>query len=194
MLTPAKEALWRKWIALYSKNMLPKGAVSRRALRHRFRQARSACRRRKDGALYYAFYADRWSGPIALRGLGKGEYRADRLLHRRVARHRDGGGHNSLDAQLRALPAARGNARRERRHDALLQRRSGRAWLINALDHGRPVGRLGRVHRTCRRSTAFPDTLVYCVWAVTMIPPAFIALAQRRLASSTVEPRRSSTA
>jgi len=28
----------------------------------------------KDDRLYYAFYADRWDGPIELRGLGKGRY------------------------------------------------------------------------------------------------------------------------
>ena len=29
----------------------------------------------KDGRLYYAFYADRWDGPVELRGLGAGRYR-----------------------------------------------------------------------------------------------------------------------
>ncbi len=29
----------------------------------------------KDGRLYYAFFADRWSGPVGLRGLGAGPYR-----------------------------------------------------------------------------------------------------------------------
>jgi alpha-galactosidase len=28
----------------------------------------------KDGALHYAFFADRWNGSIALRGLGAGRY------------------------------------------------------------------------------------------------------------------------
>ena len=27
-----------------------------------------------DSHLYYAFYADRWDGPIELRGLGRGRY------------------------------------------------------------------------------------------------------------------------
>ena len=27
------------------------------------------------GKLHYAFYADKWSGPIALRGLGNGRYK-----------------------------------------------------------------------------------------------------------------------
>ena len=28
----------------------------------------------KDGRYYYAFYADRWNGPVELRGLGDGQY------------------------------------------------------------------------------------------------------------------------
>ena len=35
----------------------------------------------KDGALYYAFYADRWDGKIPLRGLGAGKYRVHDLFN-----------------------------------------------------------------------------------------------------------------
>jgi alpha-galactosidase len=35
----------------------------------------------KDGALYYAFYADKWDGKIPLRGLGAGKYHIHDLFN-----------------------------------------------------------------------------------------------------------------
>ena len=52
---------------------------------------------------------------------------------------------------------------------------SGRAWLINALITVVLWGVWGAFSDQSPKH-GFPDTLVYCVWAVTMIPPAFIAL------------------
>ncbi len=45
LLTPEKEAKWRRWIALYQEKMLPLGRLSGRTLRHRLRQAGDACHR-----------------------------------------------------------------------------------------------------------------------------------------------------
>lgn len=52
---------------------------------------------------------------------------------------------------------------------------SGRAWLINAMVTVVLWGVWGAFSDQSAKH-GFPDTLVYCVWALTMIPPAFIAL------------------
>jgi drug/metabolite transporter (DMT)-like permease len=52
---------------------------------------------------------------------------------------------------------------------------SGRAWLVNALITVVLWGVWGAFSDQSAKH-GFPDTLVYCVWALTMIPPAFIAL------------------
>jgi drug/metabolite transporter (DMT)-like permease len=53
---------------------------------------------------------------------------------------------------------------------------SGRAWLINALVTVVLWGVWGAFSDSSANTYHFPATLVYCVWALTMIPPAFIAL------------------
>ncbi|TPG15194.1 DMT family transporter [Sphingomonas koreensis] len=52
---------------------------------------------------------------------------------------------------------------------------AGRAWLLNALITVVLWGIWGAFSDQSAKH-GFPDTLVYCVWALTMIPPAFIAL------------------
>lgn len=52
---------------------------------------------------------------------------------------------------------------------------SSRAWLVNALITVVLWGFWGAFSDLSSKH-GFPDTLVYCVWALTMIPPAFIAL------------------
>ncbi len=39
---------------------------------------------RKDGSLYYAFYADEWNGDVEFRGLGNGDYKIVDYVHNRV--------------------------------------------------------------------------------------------------------------
>ncbi|TGX52556.1 alpha-galactosidase [Sphingomonas gei] len=73
VLTPQKEALWRKWIDLYRANMLSKGEYLGGLYDIGFDKPEGHAIE-KDGALHYAFYADKWDGPIALRGLGEGRY------------------------------------------------------------------------------------------------------------------------
>lgn len=60
---------------------------------------------------------------------------------------------------------------------------TGRAWLFNALITVVLWGFWG-AFSYLSPAHGFPDTLVYCVWALTMIPPAFIAL---RLAGGKLE-------
>lgn len=54
---------------------------------------------------------------------------------------------------------------------------SGRAWLFNALATVCLWGVWGAFSGLSPQH-GFPETLVYCVWALTMIPPALIVLAQ----------------
>lgn len=54
---------------------------------------------------------------------------------------------------------------------------SSRAWLINALVTVVLWGIWGAFSGLSPQN-GFPETLVYCVWALTMIPPALVVLAQ----------------
>jgi alpha-galactosidase len=100
VLTPEKEALWRKWVSLYKQHMLPKGEYLGGLYDLGFDKP-EAHAISKDGAMYYAFYADRWDGKLQLRGLGKGKYRVRDLFN---------------DAELGVVDASRNtvNARFER--------------------------------------------------------------------------------
>jgi alpha-galactosidase len=73
LLTAEKEAEWRKWIALYNAKRLPQGRYLGELYDIGFDRP-EAHAIEKDGRLYYAFYAAQWSGPVELRGLGKGRY------------------------------------------------------------------------------------------------------------------------
>ena len=73
VLTPAKEALWRKWIALYRANMLPTGEYLGGLYDIGFDKPEAHVVA-KEGVLHYAFFADKWDGPVVLRGLEAGRY------------------------------------------------------------------------------------------------------------------------
>lgn len=53
----------------------------------------------------------------------------------------------------------------------------GRAWLVNALVTVVLWGIWGAFSGVSPQR-GFPETLVYCVWALTMVPPALVVLAQ----------------
>jgi alpha-galactosidase len=74
VLTAQKERLWRKWIALYRHNMLSKGQYLGELYDIGFDKPEAHVVAAGD-TLHYAFYADKWSGQITLRGLSAGEYR-----------------------------------------------------------------------------------------------------------------------
>ncbi len=80
VLTAEKEALWRKWASLYKAHMLPKGEYLGALYDIGFDRP-EAHAIRKDGALYYSFHAERWSGPVQLRGLGRGRWRVRDLFN-----------------------------------------------------------------------------------------------------------------
>ncbi|MBV8143906.1 MAG: alpha-galactosidase [Gammaproteobacteria bacterium] len=74
LLTAAKEALWRRWIALYNERLLPRGSYRGELYDIGFDKPETHVVER-SGRLHYAFYARSWSGPVALRGLAAGRYR-----------------------------------------------------------------------------------------------------------------------
>jgi alpha-galactosidase len=77
-LTAEKEAIWKKWTAIYNEKMLSKGQfLNLYTYGYDFPEAYAI---RKDGKMYYAFYAadpaNPWHGKIELRGLDKsGQYK-----------------------------------------------------------------------------------------------------------------------
>jgi alpha-galactosidase len=73
VLTKQKEALWRRWIALYKEKRLAEGRYIGDLYDIGFDRPEAHVVA-KDGRLYYAFYANRWDAPVELRGLGKGRY------------------------------------------------------------------------------------------------------------------------
>ena len=72
-LTPAREKLFAKWVALYKNKMLSRGEYLGELYDIGFDRP-EAHAIRKDGEMYYAFFARGWSGPIELRGLQDRDY------------------------------------------------------------------------------------------------------------------------
>jgi alpha-galactosidase len=73
-LTPEKEEIWDKWIKIYKAEMLPRGEYLGTLYDIGFDRP-EAHAIRKNGNIYYAFYALQWSGKLELRGLEKRAYR-----------------------------------------------------------------------------------------------------------------------
>jgi alpha-galactosidase len=80
VLDAEKEALWRKWVGLYKRHMLPKGEYLGALYDIGFDKP-EAHAISKDGSMYYSFYATDWNGPVQLRGLGQGRYRVRDLFN-----------------------------------------------------------------------------------------------------------------
>lgn len=74
LLTPDKEALWRKWLAVYNEHVLPLGTYRGELYDIGFDRPETHVVE-KNGRLYYAFYASEFTGPVSLRGLSAGRYR-----------------------------------------------------------------------------------------------------------------------
>lgn len=76
-LTPEKEALWKKWTAIYNSKMLSRGTfLNLYTLGYDVPEGYAI---EKEGKLYYAFFAPEpatpWKGTLELRGLQPGRYR-----------------------------------------------------------------------------------------------------------------------
>jgi alpha-galactosidase len=74
LLTPAKETIWRKWIALYNELQLPLASYRGALYDIGFDKPETHVIE-KAGRFYYAFYARDFSGPVPLRGLSGARYR-----------------------------------------------------------------------------------------------------------------------
>jgi alpha-galactosidase len=74
LLTPEREALWRRWIALYNERRLPQGVYRGELYDIGFDKPETHVVE-KSGRFYYAFYAPDFTGSVPLRGLAPGRYR-----------------------------------------------------------------------------------------------------------------------
>ena len=73
-LTPAREQTFEKWMGIYKKKMLSRGEYLGGLYDIGFDRP-EAHAIRKDGSMYYAFFAPHWNGKITLRGLAERAYR-----------------------------------------------------------------------------------------------------------------------
>ncbi|RXR07374.1 glycoside hydrolase family 36 protein [Pseudoxanthomonas composti] len=97
VLTPEREALWRKWVNLYKTHMLPKGEYLGTLYDIGFDKP-EAHAIRKDGAQYYTFYAPSFEGKVELRGLPAGRWKVRDLFNERDL--------GEVDATAASLPVA----------------------------------------------------------------------------------------
>ncbi|HYM05738.1 MAG TPA: glycoside hydrolase family 36 protein [Terriglobales bacterium] len=67
-LTPAREQNFVKWLGIYKEKMLPRGEYLGELYDIGFDRP-EAHAIRKDGSMYYAFFAPEWEGKVTLRGL-----------------------------------------------------------------------------------------------------------------------------
>jgi alpha-galactosidase len=74
LLTPERERLWAKWIALYNERQLPRGTYRGELYDIGFDKPEAHVVE-SAGRLYYAFYAPHFEGQIALRGLNGRRHR-----------------------------------------------------------------------------------------------------------------------
>ena len=73
LLTPAREAQWRHWIALYNQMRLAQGNYRGELYDIAFDKPETHAVER-EGRMHYAFYAPQWQGSVTLRGLAPGRY------------------------------------------------------------------------------------------------------------------------
>lgn len=85
VLTPDKDALWKKWLEIYRTKMLSRGEFRNLYLTG-FDQP-EAYAIEKPGKMYYSFFAggphDRYRGKVEFRGLGAGKYRVFDYVNQR---------------------------------------------------------------------------------------------------------------
>lgn len=74
LLTPEKEAAFRKWVEIYKAKMLSQGVYRGELYDIGFDRPETHAIQ-KGEVMNFAFYADNWSGKIELRGLEKRQYR-----------------------------------------------------------------------------------------------------------------------
>jgi alpha-galactosidase len=109
LLTPEREATYRKWIGLYRDKMLPNGNYRGELYDIAFDKPETHAIE-SAGKMYYAFYAPQWHGTVVLRGLAPARYRVRDYVNDRDLGAVDGQ-HGRLDVAfqgsllLEAAPA-----------------------------------------------------------------------------------------
>lgn len=83
LLTPEREQHWRRWIGTYNQRRLAQGRYRGELYDIAFDRPETHAIE-KDGVMHYAFYAPRWEGPVALRGLGPGRWTVRDYVNDRV--------------------------------------------------------------------------------------------------------------
>jgi alpha-galactosidase len=73
LLTPEKEKIWKKWISIYNRKMLPAGNYVGNLYDIGYDKPETHVIQKAD-TLFYAFYNRNWEGEIELRGLGNKSY------------------------------------------------------------------------------------------------------------------------
>jgi alpha-galactosidase len=73
LLTPEREAAWRRWVGVYRTQRLAQGRYLGELYDIGFDKPETHVVE-KAGRLYFAFYAEDWHGPVEFRGLGQGTY------------------------------------------------------------------------------------------------------------------------
>ena len=71
-LTSEKEVIWKKWFSLYNEKMLSTGEYVNGLYDIGYSRPEAHVIR-KDGTLYYAFYASSFDGDILVKGLEEGK-------------------------------------------------------------------------------------------------------------------------
>lgn len=79
LLTPEREVEWRRWIGAYNRLMLPLGQYRGELYDIGFDKPETHAVQTAE-AMHYAFYAPRYSGPVALRGLEDGRWRVQEAI------------------------------------------------------------------------------------------------------------------
>jgi alpha-galactosidase len=82
LLTPKREALWAEWTRLYAEKRLSEGEYLGQLYDLGFDRPEAHVVR-KDGTLYYAFFAKHYDGRVELRGLDPGSYEIVDYVHDR---------------------------------------------------------------------------------------------------------------
>ncbi len=78
-MDPERKKNFELWLRIYKENRLSSGEyLNLYDIAHDKPEAHVI---RKDGTLYYAFYADEWNGDIVFRGLGDGDYEIVDYVH-----------------------------------------------------------------------------------------------------------------
>ena len=75
-LSPERDRLWTKWLEIYTDKMLPKGRYLGGLYDLGFDRPEAHAIAR-GGSVYFGFFAEDWSGPVELRGLGETSYRVN---------------------------------------------------------------------------------------------------------------------